>query len=427
VQIVASSFSDNIAQGGAGGEGGLTGGGGNGGDGGSGGPGQGGALFLGEDTEADLVDSTFGYNAVFGGVGGFGSLGAHGLATTGADGTAGNGEGGSAWFTGRNLVISRCLFEHNRAQGAEGLAGAPGARSEKGASGNRGGAGLGGAVFGRSGSLAVTNATFQANETFGGKGGQGGDGSGIGLFATDGGDGGTGGAALGAALWCQSAAAAQVVHCTFASNRVVAGEGGAGGAAGDPNLARPGGNGAAGAAAGASVGATESMVVLRYTVLAHAVGGAEATGPIQDGGCNLSTDATPAFETSVNGVDPLLGALADHGGPTRTIALQSGSPAIDLAGCDGAAPVDQRGLVRDARPDAGAFEVGAGAPQAVIESMAPETVQISWPDLGVAFTLETSGSLPPDWTAVQGAVRQDGRWVYRPETPATQGYYRLRQ
>jgi len=427
LRIVASSFSDNTAQGGAGGEGGLTGGGGNGGDGGSGAPGQGGALFLGENTEVDLVDSTFAYNAAFGAFGGFGSLGAHELATTGTDGTAGNGEGGAAWFTGRDLVISRCLFEHNRAQGAEGLEGVPGTASERGTMGNRGGAGLGGAVFGRSGRLAVTNVTFQANDTIGGKGGQGGDGSASGLFATDGGHGGTGGAALGAALWCQSAAAAQVVHCTFASNRVMAGEGGAGGAAGDPNLARPGRDGAAGAAAGASVGATESMLVLRYTVLAHAVGGVEATGPIQDGGCNLSTDATPAFETSVNGVDPMLGDLADHGGPTRTIALNPGSPAIDLPGCHGAAPLDQRGLVRDARPDAGAFEAGAVVPQAVIESIAPETVQISWPDFGVAYMLETSGSLSPDWTAVKGAVRQDGRWVYRPEALATQGYYRLRQ
>jgi len=373
----------------------------------------------------DLVDSTFSYNAAFGAPGGFGSLGGVALASVGTDGSAGSGEGGAAWFAGRELSVSQCLFGNNRSQGAEGLAGAPGSASEPGATGNRGGAGLGGALFGGSGILALTNVTFHANETVGGKGGKGGDGSPSGLFATDGGDGGTGGAALGAGLWCQSVPAAQVVHCTFATNRVVAGEGGLGGAAGDPNLARPGRDGTAGAAAGASVGASDTMMVLRYTLLAHAVGGTEASGPIQDGGCNLSTDPTPAFETSLNSVDPLLGSLADHGGPTLTISLNPASPAIDMTGCASAAPIDQRGLVRDAQPDTGAFEAGAGAPELAIDSNAATTVQVSWPDYGVVYRLETSRSLPPAWTTIEGAVPQDGRWVYRPEAISSQGYYRL--
>src|SRR5262249_53368513 len=62
-----------------------------------------------------------------------------------------------------------------------------------------------------------------------------------------------------------------------------------------------------------------------------------------------------------DGVDPLLSSagLADNGGPTQTIALQEGSPAIDAipaADCtDQASPpnpitTDQRGFLR---PDAG--------------------------------------------------------------------------
>jgi hypothetical protein len=425
LRIAACSFADNIAQGGGGGEGGLSGSGGNGGDGGSGAPGQGGAAYFGSEAEVDLVDSTFSYNAAFGAAGGFGSLGAGPLASVGTDGSAGSGEGGAAWFTGQKLNVSRCLFEYNRTQGAEGLAGAPGSASEPGATGNRGGAGLGGALFGGSGILAITNVTFHTNETFGGKGGKGGDGSPSGLFATDGGDGGTGGTALGAALWCQSVLAAEVVQCTFATNRVVAGEGGIGGAAGDPDLARPGRDGTAGAAAGASVGASDTMMVLRYTLLAHGVGGTEATGAIQDGGCNLSTDPTPPFETSLNGVDPLLGSLADRGGPTRTISLEPGSPAIDMTGCASAAPIDQRGLVRDAQPDAGAFEAGAGMPAPAIISNGGMNVQVSWPDYGVVYTLQTSSSFPPAWTTIDGAVPEDGSWVYRPEAVSSQGYYRL--
>lgn len=55
--------------------------------------------------------------------------------------------------------------------------------------------------------------------------------------------------------------------------------------------------------------------------------------------------------------DPMLATLADNGGPTGTLALLPGSPAIDAAGAT-CPPVDQRGIVRPvgAACDAGAFE-----------------------------------------------------------------------
>jgi hypothetical protein len=56
----------------------------------------------------------------------------------------------------------------------------------------------------------------------------------------------------------------------------------------------------------------------------------------------------------------LLGTLANNGGPTKTVALQSGSPAIN-AGDDNLAPVtDQRGYPRAGVSDIGAFEFNAG-------------------------------------------------------------------
>src|SRR5205823_870704 len=60
------------------------------------------------------------------------------------------------------------------------------------------------------------------------------------------------------------------------------------------------------------------------------------------------------------GVDPLLGLLADNGGPTQTIRLIFGSPAID-AGDPAFLPppaTDQRGLPRvsGAHIDIGAYE-----------------------------------------------------------------------
>lgn len=52
--------------------------------------------------------------------------------------------------------------------------------------------------------------------------------------------------------------------------------------------------------------------------------------------------------------DPLLLPLADNGGPTRTMALIAGSPAIDVS--DTCPPTDQRGEDRFGRCDSGAYE-----------------------------------------------------------------------
>lgn len=60
-------------------------------------------------------------------------------------------------------------------------------------------------------------------------------------------------------------------------------------------------------------------------------------------------------------MDPLLGGLADNGGPTLTMKLQAGSPAIDVGGNCPPPLDDQRGYVRDAGfgCDAGAYEANA--------------------------------------------------------------------
>lgn len=63
--------------------------------------------------------------------------------------------------------------------------------------------------------------------------------------------------------------------------------------------------------------------------------------------------------TNITGEDPLLGVLADNGGPTDTHALTAGSPAIDAvkAGCPPPTE-DQRGVERPLGPlcDIGAYE-----------------------------------------------------------------------
>jgi predicted outer membrane repeat protein len=54
--------------------------------------------------------------------------------------------------------------------------------------------------------------------------------------------------------------------------------------------------------------------------------------------------------------DPLIGPLADNGGPTWTHALLEGSPAIDAGTNEGCPATDQRGV---ARPQQGACDIGA--------------------------------------------------------------------
>jgi hypothetical protein len=56
------------------------------------------------------------------------------------------------------------------------------------------------------------------------------------------------------------------------------------------------------------------------------------------------------------GSNPELGSLRDNGGPTETLALKPGSPAIGRANEDRAPASDQRGRGRPAQADIGAFE-----------------------------------------------------------------------
>jgi hypothetical protein len=86
-------------------------------------------------------------------------------------------------------------------------------------------------------------------------------------------------------------------------------------------------------------------------------------------GEDLSDPKNQHCTASIALVDPLLGALAFNGGPTPTLALLAGSPAID-AGIDAGCPAtDQRGVARPfdgdgdstVRCDSGAYEYSPAA------------------------------------------------------------------
>jgi hypothetical protein len=94
------------------------------------------------------------------------------------------------------------------------------------------------------------------------------------------------------------------------------------------------------------------------TIVTAEVGAACAINRPTTGDHNLDDDSTCAFMRPGDrpGVNPLLGPLANNGGPTDTRALSAGSPAIDGADATHCQVTDQRGV---ARPQAGACDIGA--------------------------------------------------------------------
>ena len=80
-------------------------------------------------------------------------------------------------------------------------------------------------------------------------------------------------------------------------------------------------------------------------------------GTLTSLGNNIDSAFTCNFGSGdQSGVDPLLGALANNGGPTETMSLLAGSPAIDGGSNVTCAPTDQRGIKR---PQGGTCDVGA--------------------------------------------------------------------
>jgi hypothetical protein len=106
---------------------------------------------------------------------------------------------------------------------------------------------------------------------------------------------------------------------------------------------------------------------LQNSIVANNSGG-NCFNSVTSNGYNLSSDGTCTLNNTgdVNNTDPMLGPLQYNGGPTQTMALPSGSPAIDAGnpgGCtDGKGHLlttDQRGQPRPDKEDTGGCDMGA--------------------------------------------------------------------
>jgi hypothetical protein len=107
---------------------------------------------------------------------------------------------------------------------------------------------------------------------------------------------------------------------------------------------------------------------LQNSVVAYSPSGGNCYGIVTANGYNVSSDSTCNFSSAgdLKNTDPLLGLLQNNGGPTQTLALLTGSPAINAgnpAGCTDnrgrLLKTDQRGQPRPDTGDTGGCDMGA--------------------------------------------------------------------
>jgi hypothetical protein len=310
-------------------------------NGGNGGAAQGGGLWVGGGT-VTINKTTFDSTAATGGNSGAGGN---------SSGVPAEADGGGIYSLG-NVTVTNSTFHLNAATG-----GTAGNAAGTGAFGSHtagdGAAANGGAIFADGGSLIVDTDTFANNSAIGGNGGNGGQTDHSGSF--DFGANGKGGIAQGGAI-TNNLATVNIKHATISLNNAQGGNSGVP-VAGVDKPVRPVAEGTGG---GIRVGAgtvTLSNTIIGGNTAANGTGdttGAPTPGPDVDGavtssGHNLPTNTTNAAGFTgagdITGVSPMLAPLADNGGPTKTMALLAGSPAIDAGTADGAM-FDQRGMAR---------------------------------------------------------------------------------
>jgi hypothetical protein len=140
---------------------------------------------------------------------------------------------------------------------------------------------------------------------------------------------------------------ATLTNVTIANNRADTSGGGLFIAAGTANLFNT-------LIAGNVQGATDSPSDIAG--IADSATAISSNNLIGDGSGGLDPARANLLGSPTQLLDPLLAPLGDYGGPTLTMALLPGSPAIDTGSPAYAPPTDQRGRPRVGPPDIGAFE-----------------------------------------------------------------------
>jgi hypothetical protein len=142
----------------------------------------------------------------------------------------------------------------------------------------------------------------------------------------------------------------------------------------------------AGDGSGGGIESNADGLVMQNTIVAgnHATYFPDLRGVLSGDGYNLigNTFGQTGFDpTDLLDVDPQLGPLQDNGGPTSTMALLPGSPALNAGDPSQLGVADQRGVPRTGGVNIGAYQASATA----FALSAPDTVDPGAPfDLTVA-------------------------------------------
>lgn len=156
-----------------------------------------------------------------------------------------------------------------------------------------------------------------------------------------------------------------------------------------------------------------STLTVSDSVITGGVSGTNCGGTsITDAGNNLDSGSSCGFRSannSLSGVDPQLQPAAANGGPTRTMALTPGSPAIDVipaadTGCTGT--TDQRGT---ARPQGSKCDVGA---YELVSTSGGDTQAPSTPT-GLTASATDPGAVTLTWKPSTDNVGVAGYTIYR--------------
>jgi len=298
--------------------------------------------------------------------------------------------GGGIYNAGSLTMLNSTINGNGTGAGGTGGGSGPGGGPSKygyfadsGRAGTGGGAGRGGGLFTGAGyggysPVQLTNVTIYGNRT--GDGGTGGAGGGGADSTLGGGIGGWGGD--GGGIWSEGASSGSEVILTFVT---IAGNGlGAGGLTGNSAVPERGGCcGERGVGAGISTGGrytSGSAVFLKNSIVAD--NGEELVDGELTGDANCYQRYYPTYtdivdqgsnvtwnDTTCPGLvaDPLLGPLADNGGPTETLLPGAAGAAIGVVSAASCTiDEDQRGLPRPGigktNCDAGAVETQSGEP-----------------------------------------------------------------
>ena len=292
-----------------------------------------------------------------------------------APGNSGRGGNGAGISNLGSLTITNSTIAGNTT--GAGPDGNPGVNVANGRGGNAstGGAGGSGAGIENAGPLSISGTTLVGNRTgTGGKGANGGNG-------TDGGNGSPGGAG-GSGGAIDSTFDTTISNSTIVANSAAGGGlGGANGIPSGPPQPGPGAPGIGGGIDQRAMGTTLTHVTITANSAGGAGGGVDGAGGtvtiansivsgnvaappslncagvLTDQGGNVEF-AAASCPAGFLRADPRLTGLADNGGPTQTIALQSGSAAVHhVRTC--VLGSDQRGVGRPvgAACDSGAYQV----------------------------------------------------------------------